>query len=75
MVVLMLNNVPCLKEKKSISQVFFPREPVIRRVLESKKDWWVLFVSYVEASVDTVVTNYISQCTHACIALGLLGNL
>ena len=66
---------PCCKGKWGESQVFSPREFAIGQVLDLKKDSWVPFDSYVEASVDAVVTNSMSHCTHACISLGPSGNL
>ena len=68
----MINALP---SPKGFSRVYSPREVVMGKKLDLKKDCRVLVGSYVEASADLVITNDMSERTHACIVLGPSGNL
>ena len=61
--------------ENGISEKFSPREIVLGRAIDFKKDCRVPFGLYVEASRDDVVTNTTRDCTHACITLGPSGNI
>ena len=67
--------ITALPSPKDFSRVYSPREFVLGKKLDLKKDCRVPFGSYVEASTDAVITNDMSDRTHACIALGPSGNL
>ena len=71
-VVLWLNAFPV---RSGVSTTYSPRELVMRRKLDYKKHCQVLPGSYCKVHNEPVPTNTMVARTHACIALGPMGNL
>ena len=71
-VVLWLND---FRVRSGVSATYSPRELVMRQKLDYKKHCQVLSGSYCKVHNEPVPTNTMVARTHACIALGPMGNL
>ena len=66
-----LNAVP---RKSGAVQGISPCNLVTGRTVNYNRDCRSFMGGYIEASTDTIVTNYSTPCTHRCITLGPAGN-
>ena len=69
--VMWINYIP---RKVGAVQGISPRDLVTERTVNYKRESLACIGGYVEASMDAIVTNDNTPCTHSCIALGLSGN-
>ena len=70
-VTLFVNVVP---DALGVSDCYSSRKIVTQGKFDFKRDYKVLFGTYVQAVNDSIVTNTMKLRTHGCVALGTSGN-
>ena len=70
----MLQYLYAVPDPLGVSERYSPREIVMQRKFDFKRDCRVQFDAYVQASSDAIVTNGLKLRTHGCVALGTARN-